>query len=228
MPIPIPPELGRSPVTCPQCGTVAEQDWLRLSGYSVQSGNKQLPDFTWCICRACSKPSLWEVNALISADDGEDVLKVGRQVWPLRGGPPPHEDMPADARRHYEQAREVLNASPQAASALLRVATESLVLELLGTSAKLNDAIGELLSSGRITPRVQQACDVLRVTGNDALHPGQIDEAEEAADATALFSLVNLIVEQAITEPKTVAAMYAALPATKREAIEKRDQRNHS
>ena len=39
-----------------------------------------------------------------------------------------------------------------------------------------------------------------------------------------IFDLVNLIVDQMITHPRTVKEMYAKLPPSKLEAIERRDK----
>jgi acetyl/propionyl-CoA carboxylase alpha subunit len=72
--------------------------------------------------------------------------------------------------------------------------------------------------------RVQQALDIVRVVGNDAVHPGQIDLRDDRDTATKLLGLVNLIAEKMITEPKHIEALYGGLPEAKRQAIEKRDK----
>jgi hypothetical protein len=151
---------------------------------------------------------------------------TARMVWPVKGGPPPHDDMPAEALRHYKQARGVLGASPQAAAALLRVATEAIVHHLLERNdVMLDKGIEELVRQDRIRTQVKKACDVLRVTGNQMLHPGEISTMDDSESALRLFQLVNLIVEQAITEPALTESLYSNLPAEKLEAIERRDRR---
>ena len=76
------------------------------------------------------------------------------------------------ALAHYQEARALVGASPWAAAALLHKAAEALVRELLEEmDVGLNEGIGQLVRSGRIRSDVQQACDVLRVTGNEVLHP---------------------------------------------------------
>jgi hypothetical protein len=68
---------------------------------------------------------------------------------------------------------------------------------------------------------------VVRVIGNNAVHPGQIDLQDDPAIANALFGLVNLIAQQMITDRKEAEALYNdLLPAAQREAIEKRDKRS--
>lgn len=70
---------------------------------------------------------------------------------------------------------------------------------------------------------VQQALDIVRVTGNHAVHPGQIDFNDKPEIANSLFKLVNLITEKMIAEPAEVAALYAGLPEDERQRIERRD-----
>jgi hypothetical protein len=65
--------------------------------------------------------------------------------------------------------------------------------------------------------------DTVRVIGNNAVHPGQIDLNDTSEVAASLFRLVNAIVEQMITHPKQVAELYGSLPAAALEAIERRD-----
>jgi hypothetical protein len=72
---------------------------------------------------------------------------------------------------------------------------------------------------------VQKALDTVRVIGNDAVHPGTIDLRDDPATATALFKLVNIIVEKMISEPREIEDLYAGLPEAKREAIEQRDRK---
>jgi hypothetical protein len=90
----------------------------------------------------------------------------------------------------------------------------------------LDKGIEELVRQDRIRTQVKNACDVLRVTGNQMLHPGQISptDANESV-ALGLFQLVNLIVEQAITQPALTESLYSNLPPEKLEAIERRDRR---
>jgi hypothetical protein len=66
---------------------------------------------------------------------------------------------------------------------------------------------------------------VVRVIGNNAVHPGQIDLRDDRTTAETLFGLVNLICEKMITEPKHVEAVYERLPESDRKAIEQRDTR---
>jgi len=75
-----------------------------------------------------------------------------------------------------------------------------------------------------VSSRIQQALDAVRVIGNNAVHPGEIDLRDDAETATRLFELLNLIVDVTITQPRKVAEMYDKLPESSRQAIEKRDK----
>ena len=86
----------------------------------------------------------------------------------------------------------------------------------------INADIASLVQKG-LSPQVQQALDALRVIGNNAVHPGQLDLTDDRDTALALFGLLNFIVEQQITRPNELAAIYNRLPASALAAIQKRD-----
>jgi hypothetical protein len=50
-----------------------------------------------------------------------------------------------------------------------------------------------------------------------------MDLKDDRETALALFRIVNLIVETEITEPKRLNALYASLPKSKIQGIERRD-----
>jgi hypothetical protein len=77
-----------------------------------------------------------------------------------------------------------------------------------------------------VAPATQQALDVVRVVGNNAVHPGTIDFNDDKGVASHLFALVNIIVEAAIATPKHIRGMYEkVVPQSTRDAIEKRDKK---
>ena len=82
--------------------------------------------------------------------------------------------------------------------------------------------IASLVKKG-LDQRVQRALDVVRVVGNNAVHPGKLDVKDDRRTATALFGLVNLIAERTITEPRHVQELYDSLPEGVRDHIERRD-----
>jgi hypothetical protein len=130
--------------------------------------------------------------------------------------------MPNEPKADYEEARSVVQVSPRGAVALLRLAVQKLMVALGQPGKNINADIGALVSEG-LPKRVQQALDTLRVTGNNAVHPGQIDLTDNRDTAVALFGLMNYIVEQQITQAKELDAIYEALPESSLSQIEKRD-----
>ena len=70
---------------------------------------------------------------------------------------------------------------------------------------------------------IQQMLDSVRVIGNNAVHPGQIDIKDNKELALSLLSFINLIVDNRITQPKKILDIYNLLPESYRNSIERRD-----
>jgi hypothetical protein len=96
----------------------------------------------------------------------------------------------------------------------------------LGEKGKdLNTDIGKLVGKG-LDPIIQQALDVVRVIGNNAVHPGKIDLNDNPETASKLFGLVNIIVTTMITARIQIGEMFDDLSDSAKAAIEKRDSKN--
>jgi len=134
----------------------------------------------------------------------------------------PNPDLPDDIVRHYEEARSIVDLSPRAAAALLPLAIQKLCAHLGESGKDLNNDIKNLVAKG-LDPVVQQSLDIVRVIGNESVHPGTIDLNDDRETALRLFDLVNAIADQMISHPKKVQEMYAKLPEEKRKAVEARD-----
>jgi Domain of unknown function (DUF4145) len=159
-------------------------------------------------CFNCKKISIWLYDQL---------------VYPLKGeAPPANPDIPEDIRRDYDEASAILLLSPRGAAALVRLCIQKLCKHLGRPGKNLNDDIGALVESGLDT-RVQKALDIVRVIGNNAVHPGQLDLRDDRATAESLFRLLNVIAEKMISEPKHVDDVYNSLPTQAKKAIEIRD-----
>ena len=149
-----------------------------------------------------------------------------RLLFPhIRTGPNPNKDLPENIKSTYEEARSILKLSPRGAAALLRLAIEN-ICEYLSIEGKdTNEKIGKMVENG-LDIRIQQALDIVRVVGNNAVHPGQIDLEDDNQTALKLFTLVNLITEKMISEPKHIQKMYDdILPEGAKKAIEHRDKK---
>lgn len=159
-------------------------------------------------CYNCSDVAIWIYDRLVWPQRGEALL--------------PNADLPNDVKGDYEEASVILDRSPRGAAALLRLGIQKLCRHLGEKGKNIDDDIASLVKKG-LDPRVQKALDVVRVVGNNAVHPGQIDLKDDRATAEKLFGLVNLIAEIMITQPKHIREMFDALPEGALKAIEKRD-----
>jgi hypothetical protein len=71
---------------------------------------------------------------------------------------------------------------------------------------------------------VQQALDYCRVVGNNAVHPGEIEINDTPDIAYNLFTMMNFIVEERISRPRQIQALFLRLPEGARNAVETRDK----
>jgi hypothetical protein len=130
--------------------------------------------------------------------------------------------MPDDVQKDYEEASEVLDRSPRGAAALLRLSIENLCNHLNVTGSSLNDKIASLVKKG-LPDQIQQALDTVRVIGNNAVHPGQMDLHDDRETAETLFELVNVIVDSMISQPRRISSLFDKLPQNARDQIKRRD-----
>ena len=170
-----------------------------------------VPDLFASACDHCREIGIWRKDDLI---------------WPKLGvAPRPNPDMPPSCRSVYEEANRIVNESPRAAAALLRLVIEDLCVHLEAKGGDLNDRIGYLVKEG-LSPQIQRALDVVRVTGNQAIHPGRIGREDDVDTALGIFPLVNLITEEMISKPRRVNELYKELPSSIRASIERRDEKH--
>lgn len=143
--------------------------------------------------------------------------------YPDSGNAPfPNSEMPESVKKLYNEASSIQLKSPRGAAALLRLGIQVLCKELGETGKNINDDIASLVKKG-LPVIVQQSLDIVRVTGNDAVHPGLID-TDNPETVSKLFELTNIIVEYQIALPKKVSGLYSNLPPDKVQAIKNRDR----
>jgi len=204
----------RQAFVCSTCSVYAHQLWADLLYWEKGTDNPlEMPHWESARCAHCGHFSLW--------------FRM-RQIYPATGSAPvANPDMPDDIRNDYDEARSIASASPLGAAALLRLCIQKLCRELGQPGKDLNRDIGALVSAG-LDERVQKGLDVVRVVGNNAVHPGELDIRDRPEVVSLLFTLVNEIVDELISRPKRLEALTGLLPEGARDAIEKRDAKSRA
>ncbi len=159
-------------------------------------------------CRSCKDLTLWH----------HDTILYPLAQYEIQ----PNEDLSDDIKADFNEARTILDLSPRGAAALLRLCIQKLCKHLGQPGKNINDDIAALVAAG-LDPKIQRALDIVRVIGNECVHPGTMDLKDDRETAAKLFQLVNRIAYDMITHPKEVDALYNALPADKLDGINKRD-----
>ena len=213
------PEYGKSAFNCPHCGAYADQFWSLLSAKGYHDGallntaplKEDFNQFAVSKCRKCERASIWI----------EEELEYPKRLTVSR----PNKDLPEDIKKDYLEAASILQDSPRGAAALLRLCIQKLCKHLGQKGENINDDTKSLVEQG-LPSDVQKAMDILRVTGNDAVHPGKLNLNDNPEIAYKLFKLVNFVAEKMITEPRELSEFYdEVIPEKAREAIKKRDKK---
>ena len=230
------PKYGKPDFHCPHCQVYSQQDWNDICRYNCDFFIKEaeyylkhneityfnvflnkiynsfhIHNSSFVVCTNCKNYSIW-INK--------------KMVFPhLSTAPFPIDEMPETVKELFNEARAILNQSPRGACALLRLAIEYLVKELGEDEKNLNKAIGSLVQKG-LPEKMQQALDTIRVIGNNAIHPGQIDVKDNLEIAHSLFKLLNFISEKMIKDDKEIESIFSSLPKDAKEAIQKRDSKD--
>lgn len=214
-----PPVFGKGEYHCPHCNVYAKQFYAHLHGTSQSDPssivfrhdkfNETLPK-EWVVtkCQRCQNVVFWH---------GVNMIYPRKMIAPL-----PNSDMDDQIKADYIEAGTVFSDSPRAAAALLRLALQKLCKQLGEKGENINEDIKKLVGKG-LNPLVQKSLDALRITGNNAVHPGEINLEEEPEKVRKLFELLNFIANKMITEPREIESFYSALPEGARDAVKKRD-----
>ncbi|MBF7143871.1 MULTISPECIES: DUF4145 domain-containing protein [Pseudomonas] len=209
------PAFNKTAFNCPRCEAYAKFDWAAPSCYFGNS-YQSLP-IRVSRCSHCGMDSYWHLP-----DDAEERAYMIIPNATL--APMPHPEAPEDIKSDYMEAREIAVRSPRGSAALLRLCIQKLCIELGEKGKNINDDIGSLVAKG-LPIQIQQALDVVRVIGNNAVHPGKIASEDVAEICQTLFTLFNAVVEDRIARPKALDALYKGLPEGILEGIAKRDNK---
>ncbi|MDP4489909.1 DUF4145 domain-containing protein [Pseudoalteromonas piscicida] len=241
------PKCGDDKFKCPHCNTFAAQEWFSASNAStlvydilvyiyldyrgsIASYNQDaltafldlvkqnfagnfrnvVPDgFEIATCAACSDITLW--------------VNKEMQYPQMASLPPPNIDLDDDIKELYLEAASIIRNSPKGSTALLRLALQKLLKQVGKSGKNINDDIKCLVQEG-LSSKIQHALDLLRVVGNNSVHPGQIDLDDNVDVAYKLFSILNFIAEELISKPKELQSLYSGLlPEDTKKHIKNRD-----
>lgn len=202
------PQLGQQSFHCPRCNVFSHQDWFTPQYREHNGTMANVPAFMVSRCVHCRQYSYWVDSRLVVPD--------------VTGAPLPHPETPDPIKVDYDEARSVFARSPRSSAALLRLCIQKLCLHFGLPGKNLNGDIGELVKAG-LPVQIQRSLDIVRVIGNNQVHPGVLDISDDPETATRMFELVNLIVEDRIARPKQIEELYLRLPEGARKQIEQRD-----
>lgn len=201
------PSLDAGQFHCPRCGVYASQTVCKVTYYTPVSQNT-LPEHKVTLCHHCDEVLIWHKSRIIFPE--------------VSIAPSAHEDMPSELINDYNEASSILTRSPRGAAALLRLVLQKLMVHLGEKGKNINDDIGSLVEKG-LPIEIQKALDAVRIVGNSSVHPGEINLNDTPEIATALFGLINFIIDDRIARPKRIDALYSKLPAKAVAAVADRD-----
>jgi len=198
-------------------------DWFQFG-----RNNSPRP-YTECECSHCKNCSLWLIEETEKNAGGYIKPTKGVMLFPDTGiAPLPELDMPKDVKMDYQEAARISAKSPRGAAALLRLGLQKLCKHLGKDGKNINSDIRALASDNILPPMVIKVADTVRITGNNAVHPGEMSEEDFDYVSSKLFGLLNFIVKKAITEPKELEALYEKIPEKPRVSAENQDAKSRS
>lgn len=211
--------------TCPHCRIHSRQEWFNLENKVFNNQVLTVADSNHIITILKNIPRGRELMLIAFCDSCKEfsIWISSQMVYPEPiPVEPPNQDLDNDIKQDYLEAASILQKSPRGAAALLRLAIQKLCKQLGEPGEKVDLDIASLVKKG-LSVKIQQCLDSIRVIGNEAVHPGELDLRDDIKTATQLFRLINFIAEAMITERKHIEEIYSKIPNTKKEAIEKRD-----
>ncbi|PZT48921.1 hypothetical protein B6S12_01095 [Helicobacter valdiviensis] len=189
---------------CPHCEVYSSMKWDTF--YECTSRDiKQVEGYSFfdSTCFNCKRSVIWYLKD-----------KNAKIFFPREVTIPPEENMPENVKEIYEEASLVLGDSPRAACALLRLALQELMKYLKENIEgynelkieNLNQDIEKIIEIGNFyqaqEAMIKEAMNSVRLIGNRAIHPSELDINDNLEIANILFEMINFIIGEIITKPK--------------------------
>ena len=238
-------QMTNNAIKCNHCGNTAAMAIICQGNhvYVVEDESWGSEDWTreWqvLLCTNCdevtviqtSHSSTNEIPIGYDANGNEIYDRIAEKsvIFPIVDStiPEPHPDMPAEIAKDYDEARLTFPFSARSSAALLRLVIQKLCKYLGENGKDINSDIESLVKKG-LPLHIQQALDIVRVIGNESVHPGEINISDNPKIAKQLFDLVNEIVDDRISNPHKraqIEQIYQKLPENKLEQIRQRDKK---
>lgn len=211
---------------CPHCGIHSSQNFIR---FPDESGESDEYGTTWKAyfgfkCDKCKKTHIYtaSINAYSDRDLYNPYIIYPHDTIP-KDIPPVYKDLPEDIQNDYNEAALIFEVSPRGAAALLRLCIQKLCHNHFDKKIKIDAAIKQL-NIGTSNKDFIKALDIVRVTGNEAVHPpGKMDLKDDHDTVKSLFELVNYIAGN-IVQSEKIKKQYDSLPSEKLKGITDRDK----
>lgn len=233
----IKPEFREKAFTCPHCGVHSQIKWYEDRALELRNPITEELFEAHCFaqCECCKGVMYFTYRALGLENDDDGILiekTEGTMIYPKQIIIPPAEDMPEHIKKTYKEASLVLQDSPRATCALLRLALQELMAYLKDhyeeyrdlTGKDINKDIGTLVKHCGLSPKIQKALDSIRITGNNVLHLGELNIDDNQDIPETLFKILNFIVKEMITQPKEIEGLYEKMPEKERGWVLDRDK----
>lgn len=222
MPKYVAPSYMEKVFTCPYCDVTATQFWYgnstaksaqlikdtTLNAYKLSFSNsfcadREIKDWLFAKCASCKRISVWHKKEMVHPF-----------CSPVAE---PNSDMPEEVKAQYIEASKIAFLSPAASAALLRLGLQLLLKDILekdSTGNIFKDI--KLLEQHPIDSNLIKALDIIRISGNESVHPGTLNLNDNKDDVFYLFDLLNMVCDQFYTQPRKMEEMYNKLPKSKR------------
>jgi hypothetical protein len=137
-------------------------------------------------------------NIVVEGEFEEAVLDVQEPVENIQQSDEHVQDNAEDvdeASEDFEEAAAVLNKSPRAVTALIRICIQNMMPLLKETGKSLDENISSLVRKG-LEVEIQQAMDVLQVFRRNPGQESDVDLRDETAIATRMLESLKEILER--------------------------------
>ncbi|WP_300222962.1 DUF4145 domain-containing protein [uncultured Helicobacter sp.] len=233
------PRFREDAFVCPYCKIYSQIEWHEDKALEIDNPYTEELAKGYCFaqCKQCGGVMCfaYQLNSVYQDEWGNYREEFDdTMIFPSQQNiVPPLDNMPKHIKDIYNEASAVFSTSPRASCALLRLALQELMIFLKENFEEYHDLKGKkidsdietLVKNHRLDSKIQKALDIVRITGNNAVHPNELDINDSPDIAQQLFKMINFIVEEMVTKnnEKEIEELYAKMPQKAIEWIKERD-----